>query len=133
MKILWLAAFAALFSGCATEEEAMRMAAVATTTPYAPVVFAGEIEAAVRSRFRSALKDPDSLQLANVKASTGAIRHVPSTVVCGYFNSRNSFGGYTGFEPFAMEVTNGIAGDLWTDQARLRVACSSANAIPDRL
>lgn len=38
------------------------------------------------------LKDPDSAQFKTIKAT--------DTYVCGEFNSKNAFGGYTGFERF---------------------------------
>lgn len=50
------------------------------------------------------LKDPDSAKLRNVaavKLDDGSLK------ICGEVNSRNSFGGYTGFMPFSGTVTNG--------------------------
>jgi len=43
----------------------------------------------------SALKDPSSVQLRNVQANDNAI--------CGEYNSKNSYGAYTGFEPFVFQ------------------------------
>lgn len=50
----------------------------------------------------SALKDPSSVQLRNVKAN--------ANVICGEYNSKNSYGAYAGFEPF---VFNRLIKDLW--------------------
>ena len=43
------------------------------------------------------LKDPSSAQFRNVKVS--------GKTVCGEMNGKNSFGAYTGFEPFMYEST----------------------------
>ncbi|CAA2144244.1 hypothetical protein [Methylobacterium bullatum] len=46
------------------------------------------------------LKDPESLQVRRVRSSyTGT-----TLTVCGEANARNGFGGYVGFEPFAIVV-----------------------------
>ncbi len=50
----------------------------------------------------SALKDPSSVQLRNVQAN--------SEVICGEFNSKNSYGAYAGFEPFVFKRN---IKDLW--------------------
>ncbi len=43
----------------------------------------------------SALKDPSSVQLRNVQAN--------STTICGEYNSKNSYGAYSGYEPFVFQ------------------------------
>ena len=50
----------------------------------------------------SALKDPSSVQLRNVQANTD--------VICGEYNSKNSYGAYSGFEPFVFQRS---IKDLW--------------------
>lgn len=50
----------------------------------------------------SALKDPSSVQLRNVKAN--------AEVICGEYNSKNSYGAYDGFEPFVFKRN---IEDLW--------------------
>lgn len=55
------------------------------------------IQAAVKER----LKDPDSAKFGKFAAGRtldGSIR------VCGYVNSRNSFGGFTGMSPFSARL-----------------------------
>ncbi|MAR55992.1 MAG: hypothetical protein CMM93_02310 [Rickettsiales bacterium] len=42
------------------------------------------------------LKDPDSAEYRNVRYNGGQ----PHSAVCGEVNSKNSYGGYTGFVPF---------------------------------
>ena len=50
----------------------------------------------------SALKDPSSVELRNVQAN--------SEVICGEYNSKNSYGAYAGFEPFVFQRS---IKDLW--------------------
>lgn len=59
----------------------------------------GDLKAAFAA---SALKDPSSVQLRNVQAN--------DEVICGEYNSKNSYGAYGGFEPF---VFNRSIKDLW--------------------
>jgi len=54
----------------------------------------------------SALKDPSSVQLRNVQAN--------AEVICGEFNSKNSYGAYAGFEPFVFKRN---IRDLWLGDA----------------
>src|SRR4051812_35390213 len=42
----------------------------------------------------SSLKDPSSVQLRNVKEN--------DQVICGEYNSKNSYGAYSGFSPFVF-------------------------------
>lgn len=46
------------------------------------------------------LTDPGSVQYRDV-------RETPGVGVCGYYNSKNGFGGYTGFEAFAWRQSDG--------------------------
>lgn len=48
------------------------------------------------------LKDPDSAEFGNLRPGKGK-------VVCGEVNARNSFGGFAGMTPFAVDVQAGIA------------------------
>lgn len=45
------------------------------------------------------LTDPGSVQYRDV-------RETPGVGVCGYYNARNGFGGYTGFEPFGWRQSD---------------------------
>lgn len=50
----------------------------------------------IRSAVLKSLKDPDSAKFRwNPKV-------LDSTIYCGFVNSKNSFGGYVGFEPFMV-------------------------------
>jgi ribosomal protein L37E len=48
------------------------------------------------------LKDPDSAEFKDVFANVGE----NISVACGYVNSKNSFGGYTGYQRF---ISNGLS------------------------
>jgi hypothetical protein len=69
---------------------------------------------------RDNLKDPSSATFRNVRIVPHKI--LPNEfLLCGWVNARNSFGGYTGFEPFMVHFMNGhikgspmIAGDPQT-------------------
>ena len=49
----------------------------------------------VKSTIKSTLKDPESAKFKNMRVSI-----INPKVVCGEVNSKNSFGGYTGFQKF---------------------------------
>ena len=63
-----------------------------------PVALSPEQTSAITDGVKRALKDPESAQLANLRAArsdkTGTIR------VCGTVNAKNSYGGYNGHMPF---------------------------------
>jgi hypothetical protein len=59
----------------------------------------GDLKAAFAA---SALKDPSSVQLRNVQAN--------KEVICGEYNSKNSYGAYGGYEPFVFKRN---IKDLW--------------------
>jgi hypothetical protein len=68
---------------------------------------------------KSDLKDPDSARFRNIRrvymptpkeVSTAD----PTTLAyCGEVNARNSFGGYTGFQPFAVAVGKNPMVEIW--------------------
>jgi hypothetical protein len=49
-----------------------------------------------KSAVKDRLKDPGSAEFRNIKFNE-------SGAVCGQFNAKNSFGGYTGFKQFAYK------------------------------
>lgn len=53
--------------------------------------------AAVKRDLPKALKDPESARFGSMSGSRG---NDGTTYVCGYVNAKNSFGGYTGEQPF---------------------------------
>ncbi|WFC43183.1 hypothetical protein [Pseudoxanthomonas sp. SE1] len=71
---------------------------------------------------RASLKDPKSAEFRNLSVNPGlsGVR-----VVCGEVNSRNSFGGYTGFRPFVywpgeLAISQGD-GDRFVNEAILGI------------
>lgn len=56
-----------------------------------------------KARIVSMLKDPASVQWKDVRWSDGA------DGVCGYYNAKNSFGGYTGFKYFFFGADGEVA------------------------
>lgn len=62
-----------------------------------PIQLSANQRNAVESGVRGAMKDPDSARFGSISASKSD-KGVIS--VCGYVNGRNSFGGYTGEQPF---------------------------------
>ena len=86
--------------------------------------------ALVRHGIGDRLKDPESAQYRNMRAfnlSNG------DRAICGEFNARNSFGGYTGYSPFWIRTRSNsivaaeIAGvnDTFTE-SRITNACQQA-------
>jgi hypothetical protein len=58
---------------------------------------------AVRAQVRARLKDPDSARFrgtgnADIEIAAGK----PVSITCGYVNAKNSFGGYTGEQPWYL-------------------------------
>ncbi|MDO9007464.1 MAG: hypothetical protein Q7U80_04515 [Thiobacillus sp.] len=80
--------------------------------------FGAETIVAAKRAIRASLKDPDSAQFKGVYAN---YTEEFSVAACGQVNSRNSFGGYTGFKRFVssgksviVEGRDNIA-DAWAD------------------
>lgn len=59
--------------------------------------FGAETIVAAQRAVRASLRDPDSVQFKDVYANYTEEFQV---VACGWVNSKNSFGGYTGFKRF---------------------------------
>ncbi len=53
--------------------------------------------AALQDGVRASLKDPTSAQFGQHKAGSNA---KGGTIVCGWVNAKNSYGGYTGKQPY---------------------------------
>ena len=67
-------------------------------------------KAAVQVSVRNVLKDPDAAKFGPIGAAR-FVRNDNSLLVCGWVNGRNSFGGYTGMQPFmgVLESPQGAA------------------------
>lgn len=57
------------------------------------------------------LRDPDSGMFKGLKHPDTGSHVVDSSVICGYVNSKNGYGGYVGFVPFAYEGPIGMTKD----------------------
>ena len=74
------------------------------------------------------LKDPGSLQTRNIRgyrAATG------DRIICGEYNARNSFGGYSGFTGFYVRLTPQNTAKVVlseTDFALAEIGCNQAAA-----
>ena len=61
------------------------------------------------------LKDPDSAKFRN----TFIVRVQGQALLCGEVNSKNSFGGYTGFTRFMMGMTE-ISDKAWSENCGVK-------------
>jgi len=66
--------------------------------------------AAVKKYVLSVLKDPESARFYNVQAFND------NTIVCGYVNAKNSYGGYTGKQVFLVSFDSGRPAVAWIDK-----------------
>lgn len=60
--------------------------------------FAAASEGAIVQVVKSILRDPDSAKFRGIVQRNG--------VICGYVNSKNGFGGYTGYKEFMITRTH---------------------------
>lgn len=93
--------------GCVSNEQTSVAVPVKEKPQSAPPerVFQSPAEAIeyAQVNLRSLLKDPNSAEFRGLQAYTRDIAGV--YVVCGQVNSKNSFGGYTGFQHFTYSVS----------------------------
>jgi hypothetical protein len=75
----------------------LAIAALCSTSAVAEAPSAEEITL-IKRGVVDHLKDPESARFG--KLVVGPNRKQPGVVVCGQVNARNSFGGYTGMQPF---------------------------------
>ena len=85
----------------------------------------------IRTEIRSMVKDPESARFQWIPH----IGNKPDkTIVCGFVNARNGYGGYTGFQPFLARVVRldgkTIAGAVIAstdarDYIKVRDACAT--------
>lgn len=59
------------------------------------------------------LKDPESARFRRVYGAQGEVDKI---AICGEFNAKNSYGGYTGYKPF-MVFEDGDRGFVWDSNA----------------
>lgn len=70
---------------------------------------------------RARLKDPDSAEFRNVRFYSGS----GQPVTCGEVNSKNGFGGYTGFQQF---IASGTVANLAFLQSDMTTSVEWANS-----
>lgn len=76
--------------------------------PYAEIPVSESEQGYIDKVMVDTLRDPNSVQYRSVRATRAQMRSGPvSTVICGMVNATNGFGGYTGFQPFFIEVIDG--------------------------
>lgn len=79
------------------------LATQATLAPQAaPSAAKEDLEAEVRKAMMDVLKDPLSAQYMDLR------RAKTPGYLCGKVNSKNSYGGYTGFRSFVVTPKNGV-------------------------
>lgn len=77
--------------GCVSDDP------LAGVVPGTPIRLSSSDVSAVQKGLRASMKDPASAQFGPM----AAVQDPDGTVtVCGYVNGKNSFGGYTGMQPF---------------------------------
>ena len=102
LRVFAVAMLACCLSGCAP-------ATMSTYAPAPPAIVAGTpiaLSATQASKVKDGvtrvLKDPGSAVFGEMSAA----RHPDGKIsVCGYVNARNSYGGYTGQQPFLGGLT----------------------------
>lgn len=67
------------------------------------------------------LKDPESARFRNLRVAG----YADGSVVCGEVNGKNSYGGYTGYQPFVASID---AATLYDDDKRYMDVYYAANA-----
>jgi len=74
--------------------------------PHLTKIELSELEKKTRGMVTSTLKDPESAKFKDAKAITVLYPGGRQTFLCGMVNAKNSFGGYTGFQPYIFHIGN---------------------------
>lgn len=102
MRANWTAVLAAaLLSGCVT---AAQMSQNSAPPSFTPMMLSPAQIKIVQAGTKKGLKDPDSARFGDIFLASVDDKGV--ITVCGYVNAKNSFGGYTGMEPFLGLLSN---------------------------
>jgi hypothetical protein len=124
MNIRLVAAIAAsvLVAGC-----------VSSIPTGSPVAITDEMRAQIEAGTKQALKDPESARFGVI---AGAQTPDGNISVCGMVNAKNSFGGYTGEQPFFGVLHPGpgffefrTMGGSDGDRLGLRMVCQQSGVI----
>jgi len=66
-----------------------------------PIALAPDFEARAKAAIAEKLRDPESARFIKMQAG----RHENGNVqICGLYNAKNGFGGYDGYQPFAVRL-----------------------------
>jgi hypothetical protein len=96
MKVRFLLPILAVMAGCVSQGSGMKPV---TEFPIDP-----ETRQKVAVGLAAAMKDPESMRLGAIRAGHTQDGKI---LVCGWVNAKNSFGGYTGDQPFDGYITYG--------------------------
>jgi hypothetical protein len=99
-------AFVGILSGCQSAGPQ-----VAPASPGVEIGISPELAAQVEQGMRRRMKDPDSAKFGPIRASGRVWNGRKEIVVCGFINSKNSFGGYSGATPYIGKVYD-LGGDF---------------------
>lgn len=102
MKKFFAIASIIALAGCA----AGGPAPTAQAPQAAPFALTAAHTKTIQAGVRSSLKDPDSARFGAMRAAKDTKGAV---VVCGFVNAKNSFGGYTGDQPFVGTLSEAPA------------------------
>lgn len=74
---------------------------------------------AAKDAVSAAMKDPQSVEFRNVRTVDLVTEAGTGLIVCGEFNAKNGFGGYSGFEKFAWHPDGKLlARSLFPEEGR---------------
>lgn len=93
LKALGVIAAVLAIAGCQSTRSPEQIAAT-----YKPFTLPPAAIEAIKSGTAAALKDPESARFGEFRAVEDGAKGV--VTVCGTVNAKNSFGGYTGMQPF---------------------------------
>lgn len=122
MKKLILSVAIVFSSACSSghQEPASRLdteksagAPAEKSTPRKIVPIKDEVELEALDIVRASLKDPGTAHFQRVYGTSIHPELPKATVVCGFVNAKNGYGGYTGFRKFA--VIGGYS-YIWADE-----------------
>jgi hypothetical protein len=108
--------------------------ALASIKREAPTSLSAEQSAVIEQHVKASLKDPYSAMFGSKSAT---INEKGVITVCGYVNAKNSFGGYTGMQPYSGVLTGASnkqgfvvisVGGSETEQTATLQVCRAAGA-----
>ncbi len=74
---------------------------------------------AAKDAVSASMKDPNSVEFQNVRTVDLVTEAGTGLIVCGEFNAKNGFGGYSGFEKFAWHPDGKLlARSLFPEEGR---------------